>query len=77
MDKNTLKHWQIILEGPLNDYLSKKYPGEMATYTRFRKKVGPQCAFCKTAAKIIFKYEAVANKEFLNRFQNNDWSGYK
>jgi len=76
MDKSTLKAWQILVETTFSTYLTKKYPGEMNTYMRFRNKVGAQCLYCKSSAKIMFKYEAVGNKEFLTRFKDNSWDGY-
>ena len=65
------------METTLHDMLVAKYPGEMATYDRFRKSNGPHCAYCRSAAKLVFKFEAVANPEFLDRFKNNNWEGYK
>ena len=76
LDKGTLRAWQIVLETVLPDYLLKRYPGEMGTYKRFRQKNGPHCPICRSAAKIMFKSEAVARNDFLPRFQNNDWDGY-
>lgn len=77
MDNPTLRAWQHILETELHDYLANKYPGEIATYDRFRKSTGPHCAYCKSAAKLVFKFEAVARPDFLDRFKENRWDGYK
>ena len=73
---DVLKRWQRVLEGPLHDYLLDKYPSYMGTYDRFRRSSGPQCSFCKGAARTIFKMEAVDRKEFLLAFKENNWNGY-
>lgn len=71
-----MRRWQRDIESTLRTYLEGKYPREMQTYMRFRVKVGPNCAYCKAAANIMFKYEAVGRKDFLNRFESGDWDGY-
>jgi len=76
MEDSTLRLWQSVLETTLRDYLTKKYPGEMATYDRFRKKVGLHCNFTKAAARLMFKSEAVSKSDFLSRFKSNNWDGY-
>ena len=48
----------------------------MATYLRFREKVGPQCAFCRAAATSMFKQEAVTRSDFLQRFKDQAWDNY-
>lgn len=75
-DPKVLKAWQKVLEGPLKEYLTKKYPKEMNVYIRFRQSTGPQCLFCKKSAKFIFQQEAVANKHFLSNFIENRWDEY-
>ena len=71
-----LRRWQKAVEGPLHGYLSGQYPAEMATYDRFREVSGSSCNFCKAAARLMFKREAVANKNFIGNFKANNWAGY-
>lgn len=74
--KSDLIEWQRYIEGELNGILQRKYPQYMSTYTRFREKIGPHCAYCKAAAATMFALERKNNPEFMERFTNGNWSGY-
>lgn len=77
LNKEDTSKFQKVLEGPLKALLSSKYESYMTSYFRFRERVGPQCPYCKSAAKTIFQFEVVRKGEdFLARWQSGDWNGY-
>lgn len=78
ISNDELKKFQRVIEGPLESLALSLYPEYMATYQRFRKAVGPQCAYCKSAAKTIYAFEMKRKgDDFIERFKNGNWSDYK
>lgn len=56
--------------------LSGRYSGYMETYIRFRDKIGPQCIMAKKAATYMYLSEVSRSKDFIERFDTNEWMGY-
>lgn len=69
--------FQKLVEGVLSDTLAQHYPEYKAHYDRFRKHVGLQCAYCKSAARTMYMGEVKRKgDDFLSRLRSGDWSGY-
>ena len=76
-DIELLRIFQGYLEGPLKDTLFLSYEPYMSAYFRYRDRTGPQCPFCKAAAKHIYLSEfSKHGNEFLERIRNGRWEGY-
>lgn len=72
-----VNQFQLVLEGPLRSKFTKEYEAYMTSYFRFRDRIGPQCPFCKSAAKTIFLSEVKRNGDaFLERWRTGNWDGY-
>lgn len=75
---NDIKAFQKEIEGPLHALFSKLYPAHVQTYDRFRKRVGPQCPICKSAAKFMFSSEVQRKGQvFLDSFKSGNWDSYE
>lgn len=78
LSEEDIRLFQKAIEGPIRALVESKYPEYMKQYLRYRARVGPQCAFCKAAAKHIFISEFSRNgSSFLDRFKTEDWSTYE
>lgn len=77
LNQEDTSKFQKALEGPLKSLFTSKYDSFMTSYSKFRERVGPQCPFCKAAARTIFQFEVQRKgQDFLDRFKNGDWNGY-
>jgi hypothetical protein len=76
MKPGDTRKWQGYIESSLHSLLSQLYPGYVATYDRYRKTVGPHCSFCRKSAEFMFLAEVKRNKDFLERFKNDNFVGY-
>jgi len=73
-----LKNFQKILEDSITNVILVHHKQYMEQYLRFRKMNGPQCPFCKAAAKYIYAAEIKRNgADFLRRVKTNQWDGYE
>jgi hypothetical protein len=69
--------FQKYIEGPLSSLLQQYYPEYKTTYDRFRKHIGPQCGYCKAAARTMYSFEVKrTGEDFINRLKTGDWNGY-
>jgi len=77
LSEDKLANFQKTIEGPLSSLLQQYYPEYKTTYDRFRKHIGPQCGYCKAAARTMFFSEVKRKgKDFLSRVESGDWNGY-
>lgn len=77
LTNDEIRKFQGFIEGPLKETLQREYPSYMTNYLRFRERVGPQCPFCKSAAKTMFSLEVTRKgQDFLTRFNEGNWNGY-
>jgi hypothetical protein len=79
LNPTNLRKFQNVVEkeSNLKEVLTELYPTYIASYFRFRKKIGPHCAFCRAAARFMFFSEVKRNSpDFVRRFENNDWENY-
>ncbi len=78
LNEEDTSRFQKALEGPLRTFLHNKYESYMVSYFKFRERIGPQCPYCKSAARTIFASELKRNGDiFMSRWQSGDWNGYQ
>ena len=78
LNAKDLRKFQSAVEKQtsLKEVLTGLYPSYIDSYFRFRKKIGPHCAFCRAAARFMFLSEVKRKSDFIKRFQASDWKDY-